>query len=133
MALPLVVLPGLAELSAGSMEGRLRSEVLPPGEMLRTGPHDRPGGGESYADSVSRIAAAWKTIVEQDANESSLVVAHSVVNRILLSLFTHQPIEEFIRFTQPHGVILRLQAGGAVFCRDVGKWKADSEEGMRNP
>ncbi|MEI8354549.1 MAG: histidine phosphatase family protein [Deltaproteobacteria bacterium] len=124
IAVPLVILPGLTELSAGNLEGRRRSEVLPQGGALRGGSYDRPGGGESYSDAVPRVTAALKAIYGQNADGSLLVVAHSVVNRILLALFLNRPIEEFIPFTQPHEVILSLGTDGAVFCRDIVKWGA---------
>ncbi len=116
---PMVVLPGLAELSAGSLEGRRRREVLPPEGLLRSGRHDRPGGGESYADATPRVREALRAVLPQSSGGSALVVAHSVVNRLLLSLFANRPLEEFLSFTQPHGVILRLGSDGAVFRRDA--------------
>jgi probable phosphoglycerate mutase len=120
-AVPLIVLPGLAELSAGNLEGRLRSEVLPPHGLLREGRYDRPGEGESYSDAAPRIAAALRSIRTHTVEGPALVVAHSVVNRMLLAGFTNRPIEELIPFTQSHEVILRLDDDGAVFCRDIGK------------
>jgi broad specificity phosphatase PhoE len=121
IAVPLVILPALTELSAGNLEGLLRSEILPPEGRLRAGLHDRPGGGESYSDAAPRINAALQSMCNHSAEGSALVVAHSVVNRMLLAHFTNRPIEELIPFTQPHEVILRLNNDGAVFCRDIGK------------
>jgi broad specificity phosphatase PhoE len=118
---PVVILPGLRELSAGNLEGRRRSEVLPPDGRLREGRFDRPGGGESYSDAAPRITEAFRAMYDKSAEGPALVVAHSVVNRLLLAHFTNRPIEEFIPFTQPHEVILSLGTDGAVFCRDMGK------------
>jgi len=118
---PLEILPGLAELSAGNLEGRRRSEALPPERQLRDGRYDRPGGGESYSDAAPRIAAALRAILNHGAEGPALVVSHSVVNRVLLAHFANRPIEEFIPFTQPHEGILCLGNDGAVFCRDIGK------------
>jgi broad specificity phosphatase PhoE len=108
---PVETLAGLAELSAGALEGTSRTAALPDGGAIRTAPHDRPPDGESYDDATPRVATALSHILDAEKLGPILVVGHSVVNRLFLALYWQRPVAILSGFTQPHDVILALAPG----------------------
>jgi len=112
LGVPFDVLPGLAELSAGSFEGRPRSEVVPDGRLLRASWNDRPPGGESMADAEPRVAAAMTEVQDALGRGSAALVGHAVVNRLILKFLTKQPEAALLDFVHPHGNILAIDQDG---------------------
>jgi len=112
---PLELLPGLAELSTGAFEGRLRCDVRPAGGPLRACWEDRPPGGESLADAEERVARALERVRAELARGPVALVAHAVVNRVVLRQLLDWPAATLCAFAQPHEAIVLVEQEGPCF------------------
>jgi len=82
--------PGIHERRMGSMSGQSRSEGWPIYEETKE--HWKAGlldttheGGESFAELRDRATAAFRSLLEAEAGRTVVVVAHGIVNRVLLA------------------------------------------------
>jgi len=106
---PIFPRSGMRELGCGLWEGRIRAEVAPDKNMIRTAWNDRPPGGESYSDGESRVGlfvSELKSFVDCD---SVLVVGHASVNRVFLKLWLGLTPEFAARIHTHHDMIYILQ------------------------
>ncbi len=87
---PLVSLPGFREMDFGDWEGLTLEEVLYrfPEELKKRGNdlegYRMPGGGESLASFSRRVLACLEEVLEGRNGQDLLLVAHAVVNRVIL-------------------------------------------------
>jgi broad specificity phosphatase PhoE len=80
---PLLVLPELNEIQFGRWEGCLAEEYL--AWAWAHGPDEPcPGGGESRAEAVRRLARGFRTILERP-EQTALVVGHGLALRYVLN------------------------------------------------
>ena len=99
---PLVSLPALGERRFGKFEGQLTNDsVLGPEFQKRMwGPNDSLDGGESLNALRVRVRSALDTIQKQHASGSVLVIGHSYMNRMLLSVVFGLTIDQMRSFDQ---------------------------------
>jgi probable phosphoglycerate mutase len=88
--LPLLECPGLHERRMGRLSGRPRSEGWESYEEAKE--HWKLGrldftheGGESFAAMSDRATSAFRALLESEAGRRIVVVAHGVINRVLLT------------------------------------------------
>lgn len=88
--LPPLQWPGLHERAMGPMSGRNRSEGWPTYEEAKA--HWMAGrldftheGGESFASIRDRASDALLALLDREAGRTVILVAHGVVNRVLLA------------------------------------------------
>ncbi|AFM00924.1 alpha-ribazole phosphatase [Desulfitobacterium dehalogenans ATCC 51507] len=110
--LSLTVLPDLHEIEMGEWEGRLFSEIqeLFPAEYRQRGEdivNYRPPGGESFLHCYLRIIPVFERIVRSDA-ETSLIVGHAGVNRVILCHALGLPLPDIFSFKQNYGCLTLL-------------------------
>jgi broad specificity phosphatase PhoE len=69
-----------------------------------------PGGGESYIDAQQRVNPIAKEleVVEHDV----VVVGHRAINKLLMGLLTHAPVEEIAEYAQGHNEIIEVTLSG---------------------
>jgi phosphoserine phosphatase len=124
----LQLLPDLQEISHGTWEGKLETEVeqVHPGELQRW--RDTPAEvqmpeGENLQQVWQRAIAAWSTIVAQAKADPAqpklgLVVAHDAINKVILCHVTGLAAEQFWNFKQGNGAVsvidYPLQGGAPV-------------------
>ncbi len=88
--LPTLDWPGLHERRMGPMSGMPRAEGWPIYEETKGHwiagrldfTHD---GGESFAAMTDRASAAFRALLDREAGRTVVVVAHGVLNRVLLT------------------------------------------------
>jgi len=112
LQLPITVLDELAEIHHGQMAG------MTPAEMARAFPEE-PGrraadkyrwrfpGGESYQDAEARAAQALATIDVSGARRP-LIVAHEMINRMLLGHLLRLDIATALAGGHAQGVVHRI-------------------------
>jgi probable phosphoglycerate mutase len=88
--LPLQECPALHERRMGSMSGMGRAEGWPiyeeTKELWKQGRLDfTHEGGESFLDMQERAIPAFRSLIDHAAGTSIVVVAHGVINRVLVS------------------------------------------------
>lgn len=82
--------PGLHERRMGPMSGMPRAEGWSTFEETKrhwiAGRLDHTHeGGESFAAMAARVTAAFRALLDREAGGTAVVVAHGVVNRVLLA------------------------------------------------
>ncbi|MFO7783086.1 MAG: histidine phosphatase family protein [Thermodesulfobacteriota bacterium] len=88
---PVLSLPELREMNFGAWEGLTLGEVQErfPGELLEReknlAAYRMPGGGESLTAFSRRILSCMSEILDKREGENLLLVAHGMVNRVILS------------------------------------------------
>jgi alpha-ribazole phosphatase len=131
-----VVHEGLRELSFGEVEGlsyveieRERPELF---ASWMTDPTDTHfPGGESFADLRERVLSLATEI--RTGHESSAVVAHGGVTRVILAAALGLPDEAIFRLDQPYGAISIVDwveetpiVRAVNLCLDLAAWSARS-------
>lgn len=111
-SLSLTVLPELHEIGMGEWEGQLFSEIQEqfPAEYRQRGEdivHHRPPGGESFLQCSRRVIPLFESIVRSDA-QTSLIVGHAGVNRVILCHALGLPLQELFSFKQSYGCLILL-------------------------
>jgi probable phosphoglycerate mutase len=109
----LELLDGLREISHGSWEGKLESEIEQefPGELerWRTVPAEvQMPQGENLQQLWERSVAAWQSILqsaEVNQRQIGLVVAHDATNKTLLCHILGLSPENFWNFRQGNGAV----------------------------
>jgi alpha-ribazole phosphatase len=131
-----VVHEGLRELSFGEVEGlsyaeieRERPELFASWMTDPTGTHFP--GGESFADFRERVLSVATEI--RTGHESSAVVAHGGVTRVILAAALGLPDEAIFRLDQPYGAISIVDwveetpiVRAVNLCLDLAAWSARS-------
>lgn len=102
----------LIEISFGTLEGRLHSEIdrehaRAPGERDESYWGFRPEGGENYGDVAARLLDFARELTHH-----SVVVAHGGVLRVLRHLIEGTPRAEVLNWPPPQGVVVRFMGGG---------------------
>ncbi len=88
---PVLAVPELREMSFGAWEGLTLGEVQErfPGELIERekdlAGYRMPGGGECLKAFSRRILSCIEEIFHEREGENLLVVAHGMVNRVILS------------------------------------------------
>ena len=107
----------LCEISHGTWEGRLESEIEAdyPGELDRWRSHPttvQMPEGENLQQVWDRGTAAWQTVAktaltQRDANAMpvGLVVAHDAINKVILCHVVGSSAEKFWNFKQGNGAV----------------------------
>jgi broad specificity phosphatase PhoE len=107
---PILPRAEMSELNCGIWEGRVRKEVLS-GEIMRATWHDRPPGGESYADAELRVGSFIRELNASGSSDSILVVGHAGVNRVFLKLWLGLPPEYAVKIHFAHDTLYMLDGG----------------------
>lgn len=101
----------LREISFGTMEGKLHSEVSPmaalaPGERRANYWFHRPPEGESYQDIAERLL-----VFKEQLGGPSIIVAHGGILRALRHLAEGAPHEDVVNWPPPQGAIAHFVNG----------------------
>lgn len=67
-----------------------------------------PPNGERLSDFVSRVHAAWETLIEQSINEHKLLVCHGGVIRAILVHVLSMPNEKLWNIDVPYANVSRI-------------------------
>jgi len=114
---PLVSLPALGERRFGKFEGQLTSDPVIGAEFQKRmwDPNDSLDGGESLTDLRVRVRSALDTIQKQHTSGSVLVVGHSYMNRMLLSVVFGLTIDQMRSFDQNNDelYLIELEPGAS--------------------
>lgn len=105
---PIELVPGLAGLSLGELEGRPASEL---GELaeLAADPDRRPPGGESLSDVLARARPAFEGVLS--GSENTIIVSHKLVNSVLLANTLGIPLTSAALIQQDNAGINILDGG----------------------
>lgn len=104
-------LPDLSEIAFGDWEGfneeKMRAADPELFEKWRQSPHEvAPPGGETITEVATRARAALDSIRTADPDGTSIAVGHKTLNRVLLSILSDLPLEDYRRSVpQPVGSI----------------------------
>ena len=102
----------LIEISFGTMEGRLHSEISKEYAVTAPGNRDasywafRPEGGENYDDVAARLLDFARELTHH-----AVVVAHGGVLRVLRHLVEGTPRGDVLNWPPPQGVIAHFAGG----------------------
>jgi probable phosphoglycerate mutase len=97
--IPLFESDELKEIHLGEWEGRSQEEIRQTDPVrlhhfLNDPEKFQAPGGESYADVFHRTVAYISTIIDLHAGQSVLVVAHTVVVKVLMNYFARRALKE---------------------------------------
>jgi broad specificity phosphatase PhoE len=121
------IVESMAELGCGEWEGRLRREVVRPGDQLRNTWWERPPGGESCADGEKRVRPLVRELRSNRTETGILVVGHASVNRVFLKVWLDLTPEVALRIICPHDRVYLLGSDGGTRSR----WTSGGEyEGL---
>ncbi len=110
---PVDVVPGLAGLDLGEWEGRTGAETEDDLARVLADPGARPPGGESLADLLERTRPAFLGTLPDEGD--AIVVAHRMVNAVLLAELIGLPLEDAALVQQDPGaisILAREPSGG---------------------
>lgn len=114
---PLISLPALGERRFGKFEGQLISDPVAGPEFQKRmwTPDDSLDGGESLNALRERVRSALDAIQKQHSSGSVLVVGHSYMNRMLLSIVFGLTIDQMRSFDQANDelYLIELQPGAS--------------------
>ena len=104
----------LMEISWGSSDGRLRSELEAehPETFGRTGwAFDAPTGGESY-EAVQARVADWLASLPPEPERRVIAISHGISGRVLRGLYANLDRDRAGQQDVPQDAIFLLQHGG---------------------
>lgn len=102
---PIQIVDGLAELSCGQWEGKLREAVIPDRRFLRSTWEESPPTGESYQGAETRVKEAIRHINAILMHDPILVVGHAAVNRVFLKIWLNLSPEQAMRIKFSHDTL----------------------------
>ncbi len=108
---PVLPLPQLREMNFGAWEGLTLGEVQErfPGELLErekdVAAYRVPGGGESLTAFSRRILSCLHEILDKRKGEDLLLVAHGMVNRVILSEALGMDLSRVFTLHQAYGCL----------------------------
>jgi broad specificity phosphatase PhoE len=110
---PIIIEPGLLEISLGQWEGLTKKEIMERwplhwawrGKNLVQNP---PPGGESLMALAGRVGPVFERLKER-AQPKTLVVAHQAVNRVILAQSWRCPLAKVLEWPQPTGALTILE------------------------
>lgn len=111
--LPIDLEPRIQEMSWGSYDGRLRSEIEAehPDTFGRTGwAFDAPTDGESYETVCARVGD-WLASLPPEPERRIVAVAHGISGRVLRGLYANLPRDEAGQQDVPQDAVFLLQNG----------------------
>jgi broad specificity phosphatase PhoE len=108
--LQLEINPKINECSWGKWEGLTHAEVRErfPDEYNSRKEniwYFRPQYGESYDDLFDRLYPVASEFATMAVTENLLVIAHAMVNKVLLGIFLDLPVEEIVKITHPNDTV----------------------------
>lgn len=113
--------PRWRETDQGRWEGLTYAEVrerFPQEAMARFADalNGRAGGGESLADVLARVSAAWKSLLQRHPGGRVLVVTHATPIQLVLCSLTGMPPTQHWRWRVDLGSVTALDVygGGAI-------------------
>jgi broad specificity phosphatase PhoE len=112
--LPVELDPRIQEMSWGSHDGRLRSEIEAenPETFGKTGwAFDAPTDGESYEVVAARVGA-WLASLPPEPDRKIIAVSHGISGRVLRGLYADLPRDEAGQQDVPQDAVFLLQHGG---------------------
>ena len=112
---PPTLIPALAELDQGSVEGLTGAEAEAAHPGLLEAWWQRPGGlrfpgGESMADVQARVVPAVREIVRAAPPGLVAIVGHQAAHAALLCALSDTPLDDWRRFALPNGGVRVLRA-----------------------
>jgi len=110
---------GIAELSCGQWEGKLRSSVTQNALKLREAWGHRPPDGESYKDAEPRVSAVIREIRSENVPPVALVVGHAGISRVFLKLWMELTEDLAMSIMFPHDIVYMLGGGDGVRVRSA--------------
>ncbi|EHR71528.1 fructose-2,6-bisphosphatase [Burkholderiales bacterium JOSHI_001] len=116
LGLPIVQLPGLAEIHMGSLEGRFRDERDPEAQALWAQCqadlwHFVVPGGEGFTPFAERVGATLQDLLARHAGQKLLIVGHRATNRVLLGLLLGWPRARWEELRLRNKFFYRVQPG----------------------
>ncbi|KRA55946.1 histidine phosphatase family protein [Devosia sp. Root635] len=116
---PVVLDPRLLEISFGTHEGRLHSEIAR--EQALVGDHDRwhyrPEQGESYDDVALRLLDFARELTQH-----AVVVAHGGVLRVLRHLVEGVERDQVVSWPPPQGAVAHFVRGRMTLYSATNTW-----------
>lgn len=112
--LPVELEPRIQEMSWGSFDGRLRSEIEAehPETFGKTGwAFDAPTNGESYEVVAARVSD-WLASLPPEPERRIVAVSHGISGRVLRGLYAQMPRDEAGQQDVPQDAVFLLQHGG---------------------
>ena len=116
LGLPIVPLPGLAEIHMGQLEGRFRDERDPEAQALWAQWqadlwHYQVPGGEGFTAFAERVGATLQDLLARHAGQKVLIVGHRATNRVLLGMLLGWPRERWEELRLRNKFFYRVQPG----------------------
>ncbi len=123
-ALALTTLADLQEISHGTWEGKLHTQVEAeyPGMLAQWNQHPETvqmPEGEDLNAVWERTRRAWSQILDGAEDKTTLVVAHDAINKAILCLLTDLGPAAFWRFKQGNGAVTVIDYPDGVQGRGV--------------
>jgi alpha-ribazole phosphatase/probable phosphoglycerate mutase len=109
--IPIVKVPGLREMDFGAWEGLTVAEVQErfPDELQEREKdllgYRMPGGGESLEAFSRRVLSSLRDIYDERKGEDILLVAHGMVNRVILCEAMGLDLSMLFRLHQDYGCL----------------------------
>lgn len=128
---PLTSLPGLGERRFGKFQGLLTSDPVAGPELARRQwlPDDSLDGGESLTALRERVRTAIDVIRKQHASGSILIVGHSYMNRMVLSVLLGLSTEQMQSFDQANDELYLIEIGQGTTPR---LWKLITQANLKD-
>ncbi len=107
----------LRECYWGEWEGRIWEDLMEQhGPLMETRQANlyryRPPEGESYQDGEARVRPLVNELRERHSGETVALVAHSMINRMILKVLLDWSFEEVMEQRQEHHEIIRIDFDG---------------------
>ena len=114
--LPLQVEEGLRELDFGAWDGLPLEQLWAQhGDAANAFLEDplsvMPPDAEPITEFQQRVLASWNALLTDHAGEHLLLVAHGVVNRLILSHVLAMPLSAMFRLEVAHACLSRVRVG----------------------
>ncbi|MBF0400028.1 MAG: alpha-ribazole phosphatase family protein [Magnetococcales bacterium] len=114
LAIPVVRERRFQEMDFGHWEGRTSTDILATDyqgltQFWRDPLNNPPPGGEHLATFQQRVQEGWQALVSLHRDQSLLVVAHSGVIRMILSLVLQVPLQNLSRMVVEYASVSRVR------------------------
>ncbi|SCZ57368.1 histidine phosphatase family protein [Thiohalomonas denitrificans] len=107
----------LKEIGFGEWEGKTAEALMEedPDILMRfwNDPlNNTPPGAETLIEFQSRITAAWRSILEENAGRHTLIVGHAGQMRMVIRHVLEMPLDRMFRIQVPNAGITRIRVDG---------------------